>query len=77
MKRKNRKNPDLSRRRGWLRGSWPWPVILAALLAVFMPSTANAMGVASSKSLLDLYRDGGPIMQMIARFMAKAEVAGF
>lgn len=40
--------------------------MLAALLATSLPSTASAMGVASSKSLLDLYRDGGPIMHLIA-----------
>jgi len=66
MKTKNRKSPETSLRRSRARASCPWLVILAALLAAFLPSTASAMGVASSKSLLDLYRDGGPIMHLIA-----------
>ena len=66
MKTKNQKSPEPSLRRSWLRGSCPWLVILAAILAAFLPSTASAMGVASNKSLLDLYRDGGPIMHLIA-----------
>jgi len=66
MKRKNQKKTNLSRRGGWQRGSRSCLVVFAVLLAVFLPSTASAMGVASSKSLLDLYRDGGPIMHLIA-----------
>ena len=66
MKRKNQRNPELSIPRRWLHGSRPWLAVLAALLAAFLPSTASAMGVATSKSLLDLYRDGGPIMHLIA-----------
>jgi len=30
------------------------------------PSSAQAMGVASDKSLLDLYKEGGPVMHIIA-----------
>lgn len=41
-------------------------VLLATLTAAFLPSTASAMGVSSDKSLLDLYREGGPIMHLIA-----------
>ena len=52
--------------RGWLPRSCPWLVILAALFAAFLPSSASAAGVESSKSLLDLYREGGPIMHLIA-----------
>lgn len=37
-----------------------------ALLIVLSPSTASAMGVATDKSLLDLYKEGGPIMHLIA-----------
>jgi len=43
--------------------SW---LFLAALLAVLSPSTASAAGVETNKSLLDLYREGGPIMHLIA-----------
>ena len=39
---------------------------LAALLAVLSPCTASAAGVETNKSLLDLYREGGPIMHLIA-----------
>ena len=67
-------HPAPSRRRGWLRNPHPWLAIAAAALAAFVPSTASAMGVASSKSLLDLYRDGGPIMHLIA-FCSVAVVA--
>jgi len=35
-------------------------------LAVMSPSSASAMGTATDKSLLDLYREGGPIMHLIA-----------
>ena len=66
MKPKSQKNPESSPRRWRLRGPCPLPFILAALTLAFLPSTASAMGVASSKSLLDLYRDGGPIMHLIA-----------
>ncbi|MEI8386480.1 MAG: hypothetical protein WCG76_02670 [Verrucomicrobiota bacterium] len=59
-------HPDPSPRRGFLRASCQWLAVLAAVLLAFLPSTASAMGVASSKSLLDLYRDGGPIMHLIA-----------
>ena len=44
-------------------GSW---LSLAALLAVLSPCTASAAGVETNKSLLDLYREGGPIMHLIA-----------
>jgi biopolymer transport protein ExbB len=40
------------------------PIVLAALALI--PSTASAAGVVSDKSLLDLYREGGPIMHLIA-----------
>lgn len=66
MKRKNQNQPEISATRRWLCGPRPWLAIFAALLPAFLPSTASAMGVASSKSLLDLYRDGGPIMHLIA-----------
>lgn len=41
-------------------------LILAALAFCVVPLTANAMGVESHKSLLDLYREGGPVMHLIA-----------
>ncbi|MFA7344286.1 MAG: MotA/TolQ/ExbB proton channel family protein [Terrimicrobiaceae bacterium] len=66
MNEKNRNNPEFPPLRGWLRGSRPWLVVLPALLAAFLPATASAAGVASNKSLLDLYHDGGPIMHLIA-----------
>lgn len=47
--------------------------IAIALLAIF-PSTAHAAGAESSKSLLDLYREGGPIMHLIA-FCSMATMA--
>lgn len=65
MKLQNQKNPEPVGCRWWSRST---PVVLA-LVAVglaFFPSTASAMGVASEKSLLDLYREGGPIMHLIA-----------
>ncbi|MEI6072846.1 MAG: MotA/TolQ/ExbB proton channel family protein [Verrucomicrobiae bacterium] len=41
--------------------------LLVALAALaLLPATASAAGVVSDKSLLDLYRDGGPIMHLIA-----------
>ncbi len=40
------------------------PLVLAAL--ALAPSTASAAAVVSDKSLLDLYREGGPIMHLIA-----------
>ncbi|MCX6974656.1 MAG: MotA/TolQ/ExbB proton channel family protein [Verrucomicrobia bacterium] len=43
-----------------------WLFILAATVLLFTPSTASAVEVTSSKSLLDLYREGGPIMHLIA-----------
>lgn len=36
------------------------------LCLVAFPTTAQAMGVASDKSLMDLYKEGGPIMHIIA-----------
>lgn len=39
--------------------------LLAAALCL-APSTASAMGVATDKSLLDLYHEGGPVMHLIA-----------
>lgn len=39
-----------------------WILLLLAML----PASASAMEVASEKSLLDLYREGGPIMHIIA-----------
>lgn len=44
------------------------PSILGAcaLVIVLSPCTASAMGVATDKSLLDLYKEGGPIMHLIA-----------
>lgn len=41
-------------------------LLLAALALCLLPLSANAMGVESSKSLLDLYREGGPVMHLIA-----------
>lgn len=63
MKPRKQKNPEAIR---WW--SHPAPAVLAAVATVlaFLPSTASAAGVASEKSLLDLYRDGGPIMHLIA-----------
>ena len=45
-----------------------FPLLLAAFAfaLVFHPCNASAMGVASDKSLLDLYKEGGPIMHLIA-----------
>jgi biopolymer transport protein ExbB len=31
-----------------------------------LPSTAGAAGIETDKSLLDLYREGGPVMHIIA-----------
>lgn len=43
------------------------PLLTAAVLAlVISPCTASAAGVTTDKSLLDLYREGGPIMHLIA-----------
>lgn len=39
---------------------------LCALLLLGSPSSALAMGVASDKSLMDLYKEGGPVMHIIA-----------
>ena len=36
-----------------------------AVAAVMLPSSASAMGASSDKSLLDLYKEGGPIMHLI------------
>ncbi|MFZ4774748.1 MAG: MotA/TolQ/ExbB proton channel family protein [Terrimicrobiaceae bacterium] len=66
MKKINPKNPESAIGRGWFRAGIPGLILLATLLAVFSPSTASAMGVASNKSLLDLYHEGGPIMHLIA-----------
>lgn len=41
-------------------------LLLAALALCLAPMSAHAMGVESSKSLLDLYREGGPVMHLIA-----------
>ena len=41
-------------------------LLLAALALCLLPLSAHAMGAESSKSLLDLYREGGPIMHLIA-----------
>jgi len=43
-----------------------WHLSWILLLLALLPSTASAMEVASEKSLLDLYREGGPIMHIIA-----------
>jgi len=43
---------------------WLALAIGACILAA--PGSAHAMGVSSDKSLLDLYREGGPIMHIIA-----------
>ena len=66
MKTPTTNNPKPLSHRGWLPRSCPWLVILAALFAAFLPASASAAGVESSKSLLDLYREGGPIMHLIA-----------
>lgn len=45
------------------------PAVLAMPLLIGLlafPSTAHAMGVSSDKSLYDLYKEGGPIMHIIA-----------
>jgi len=45
------------------------PAVLALPLLIGLlafPSTAHAMGVSSDKSLYDLYKEGGPIMHIIA-----------
>lgn len=47
-------------------GPLAWIFILAATILIFTPATASAVEVASNKSLLDLYREGGPIMHLIA-----------
>jgi len=41
-------------------------VALVALGVIALAGNASAAGVQSDKSLLDLYRDGGPIMHLIA-----------
>jgi len=43
-----------------------WLAAAVVCTVCFMPSTASAMGVETDKSLLDLYREGGPIMHLIA-----------
>jgi biopolymer transport protein ExbB len=60
MKPENKKNPDTHRR------NLPAVLTLAAAGLTLLPSTASAMGVASNKSLLDLYHEGGPVMHLIA-----------
>lgn len=40
--------------------------VLLPLLVFLAPATAGAMEVESHKSLLDLYREGGPVMHVIA-----------
>ena len=47
--------------------SLAWIFILAAMFLGFTCATASAAEVTSHKSLLDLYREGGPIMHLIAR----------
>ncbi len=66
MKKLKPKNPESAIGRGWFRAGFPGLILLVTLLAAFSPSTASAMGVASNKSLLDLYHEGGPIMHLIA-----------
>lgn len=38
----------------------------AVILVIMIPCPANAMSVETDKSLLDLYKEGGPVMHMIA-----------
>jgi len=45
---------------------WSALLLLTGIILSCTPSTASAMGVASDKSLLDLYHEGGPIMHIIA-----------
>ena len=65
MKPKTQKHPEAAAIPHRSIPLMPALAILAAGLA-FFPSTASAMGVATDKSLLDLYREGGPIMHLIA-----------
>jgi biopolymer transport protein ExbB len=66
MKKTKPKNPECRVHRSCADRMIPFLLLVAALAASFAPQTASAMGVASDKSLLDLYRDGGPIMHLIA-----------
>ncbi len=66
MKKTPPRNPESVIPRKRTGGFFSSIVILATLTATFLPSTASAMGVSSDKSLLDLYREGGPIMHLIA-----------
>ena len=43
---------------------WLMLTFILGLLAI--PNSAHAMGVSSDKSLMDLYKEGGPIMHIIA-----------
>ncbi|MEI8293272.1 MAG: MotA/TolQ/ExbB proton channel family protein [bacterium] len=58
----------------------PW-IMLASAIGVAVlatPHSAHAMGVASDKSLMDLYREGGPIMHIIALCsVAVSSVGGY
>jgi len=63
--RTHRSSPHI--KNSTLRGhDWiPYTAVIA-ILSLSMPESAHAMGVSSDKSLLDLYREGGPIMHIIA-----------
>ena len=42
------------------------PFLLILSGGMLLPATAEASGVVTNKSLLDLYREGGPVMHIIA-----------
>jgi len=43
-----------------------WLILTFVLGLLAIPDSAHAMGVSTDKSLMDLYREGGPIMHIIA-----------
>jgi biopolymer transport protein ExbB len=43
-----------------------FPIRKLTLLLLLLPHVANAAGTESTKSLLDLYREGGPVMHLIS-----------
>lgn len=66
MKKAMPEQPNHNLRSKRLHRASLWLTLPLAVLLCFMPGTASAMGVASDKSLLDLYHEGGPVMHMIA-----------
>ncbi|MFZ4588767.1 MAG: MotA/TolQ/ExbB proton channel family protein [Terrimicrobiaceae bacterium] len=58
---KNQNHTTHSRSRGLA-----WIALASAACLLGFPDSAHAMGVSSDKSLLDLYKEGGVVMHMIA-----------